>query len=367
MDFTLFICCKKLWLFIVIVSVFTFFQPVKAYEVNCSQNLRGAEKKFETGNLSEVPPLLEACLKSGFSKEERITAYRLLVVTYLYLDDSVNAEINFLNLLRTSPDFKVSQATDPAELINLYQSYRTLPLFSYGFYGGMNVEKAIVLQNYGIDNSFEVSESYQLLPGFHGGFKLEVPLSTRIYISAEPNFKQMRYKYSRNLNTTRIISEDVPSYNYSKVQFKENQSWVNLPLLFGTTIRSRKVEYFFTGGASVGYLLGSKAEVTRKLFLSSLRGNEISGPEISVTALRNKINYWAILGTGVKIKTGLNFIYLEARYNHGLFNLVNPDRRYSISNLWNNYGFLDNDMKLSSIELSGSYMITNYKHQKIVR
>jgi hypothetical protein len=72
-----------------------------------------------------------------------------------------------------------------------------------------------------------------------------------------------------------------------------------------------------------------------------------------------------IIGAGLKIKSGLNFITTEVRYEAGFTNLANPLKRYSNSQLMNRYGYLDTDFRTSTICITGSYMITRYTPKKL--
>jgi hypothetical protein len=105
--------------------------------------------------------------------------------------------------------------------------------------------------------------------------------------------------------------------------------------------------------------------VSRKFTNSSNSANEIKGPDVNVKSLRTGFNFCGIIGTGLKIKTGLNQVHIEAQNDMGLTNIINGSRRYSSSQLINRYGYLDNDARLSLFTLKGSYMFIRYKPKKI--
>lgn len=334
---------------------------------NCAQSLKLAEKKFEGGLLREVPQALSECLvKDQFSSEEKLKAYKLLTLTYLYLDDSLNAEISFYKLLSNFPDFQINNAIEPAELVNLFNTYRTLPLYSFGIQAGSNMTSVSVMNSFGIDNISQREETYLHLPGYDAGFRFDIPISKRIFITTGSSFRVLRYKNVRSLATTSLHIDGIPN-NFAEVNFSEIQSWLNIPLSIGTTIGNSKVKHFIYGGASAGYLVSAKAKISRKFTYASNSGSNIKGPDINVRELRDKFNLWGIVGTGVRIKSGLNHINIEAQYDLGLKNIVDRSNRYSNSQLINRYGYLDNDIRINFFTLRGSYMFTRYKPKKIIK
>lgn len=354
--------------FLTIILMVIFIQ-VHA-QSTCTQNLRKAEKKFEGGQLTEVPEIVSYCLlNKEFSSEEMLKAYKLLTITYLYLDDSLNAEISFYNLLKEFPDFVLNESVEPAELVNLFHTYRTLPLYSFGLQAGTNFTLISPVSLYGIDNTGQRTENYQPLLGYHAGFRFEVPISKRIFITTGSSFNMLRYRNIRSLSTTswKNENENDPSYNFAQVNFSENQSWINIPLTIGASLGNNQIKNYFYAGASTGYLIASKANISRSFSYASNSGSDIKGPDINVKELRYNLNFWGVLGAGLKIRSGLNQINIEAQYDIGFLNLVNASKRYSNSQLINRYGYLDNDIKLSFLTLKGSYMITRYKPKKIVK
>ena len=62
---------------------------------NCPRILKKAQTFFDEGKISEVATMLESCLndKNGFTKEEKIKAYKLLVLTWLYFNEQIKAAV----------------------------------------------------------------------------------------------------------------------------------------------------------------------------------------------------------------------------------------------------------------------------------
>src|SRR5690348_11970776 len=97
----------------------------RAQLTSCAQTLRLARSTYEQGRLHEVPELLERCLENGFSRQEKVEAYKLLCLSYIYLEEPAKADEAMLDLLRTDHYFEINETTDPAEFVALYKTFRT--------------------------------------------------------------------------------------------------------------------------------------------------------------------------------------------------------------------------------------------------
>src|SRR3954465_3021621 len=92
---------------------------------SCTQTLRSARSVYDQGRLQELPDLLEGCLKNGFSVQEKVQAYKLLTLAYIYLEEAAKADAAMLALLNTDHYFEINLTTDPAEFVALYKTFRT--------------------------------------------------------------------------------------------------------------------------------------------------------------------------------------------------------------------------------------------------
>ena len=74
------------YFFIFFVIILFSIPTISIAQDQCAVALSEAEDKYDQGRLYEIPEILESCLEYGFSKEEKIRAYRLLTLSYLFLD-----------------------------------------------------------------------------------------------------------------------------------------------------------------------------------------------------------------------------------------------------------------------------------------
>jgi len=63
------------------------FTSIVGYGQVCISTLDRAKASFQDGKLYDVPQILEACIKKGFSNEQKVEAFELLTLVYLYIDE----------------------------------------------------------------------------------------------------------------------------------------------------------------------------------------------------------------------------------------------------------------------------------------
>jgi hypothetical protein len=81
---------------------------VAQQEGTCAEKLKTAQLLFEKGQVELVPEYLSGCLKSDFSREESLTAYKLLIQTYLFMENQQKADSVMLAFLGKNPENRLS-------------------------------------------------------------------------------------------------------------------------------------------------------------------------------------------------------------------------------------------------------------------
>lgn len=318
----------------------------------CAQTLRLAQSIYEQGRLHELPNLLEHCLRDGFTDEEKVSAYKLLTLAHIYLEEPVKAEQMMLALLRTDTEFKVNDAVDPAEFVALYKTFRTYPVYRIGGkLGGTASSPSIVSADY-IDDG---TNTYAYNFGFSGNIAAEIPLGVR----------------AKNFTLNPEVAFQILSFNGSnagadavkKTDATETQSWISVPVSMQYTLREKGITALYVaGGFSADYLLSA----SNKIFSS--RGDDVSTVSentYSVSEQRNTFNAGAILSTGYKRKTGKGYLVLEVRYKMGLLPMLTKADTYENSTLVWNYHYVDGIFKLNTLSLSVGYVLNRYNPRKL--
>ena len=77
---------KNLKYLLTIVPVFLMTQS-PAQEENCAFRLREAQQLYEAGRIEDIPGMLQPCIERGFTQEERLTAFKLIILCQIYNDN----------------------------------------------------------------------------------------------------------------------------------------------------------------------------------------------------------------------------------------------------------------------------------------
>ena len=309
---------------------------------NCVQILKRAQISYDEGRISEVPYLLESCLKNGFNKEEAATAYRLLTLTYLYLDEPQKADESILKLLRLNPDYRVNTAIDPTEFINLYNKYRTRPILKFGVKGGINWMFFNVTKDNDTNGNSDDRVKMQSQAGFQIGFTSEFDLSSRVEFSPELLYAIKEFKFQF-------------SHNYQVNTYNERLNILSLPLIFKYNLRKDKdLRPYIITGFEPSFLLSATANTTGAL----------NSPSLNVTYERTRFSYAAIVGVGLKNKVGPGIASIGARFVYGLNDQVN-EVYHNNGTRPLTYGAVISRYTLNTFNLNVGYIIPIYKPKKI--
>lgn len=337
-----------IWIFFSLVPALT----AKAQEQNlCTQTLKNAQRTYDEGRIEAIPSMLDSCLQDGFSRSEKIQAFRLLILSYLFQDEHEKAEQNLLALLKLDPEYKVNEAIEPAEFVNLYHTYRTRPFISIGVIGGVNQSRINLKQEFNTDNSNTSEPKYSPGFGYQFGLIADILLKRQYQLTTGVLFSGKKYAMKNDR-----------MFGYTSLNIEESQNWLEVPVTLKYNFGTRKFVPFLQAGLSGNLCLSSNAVLTR---ISIDNDNDASGPSLDLTDLRKRINYSVVLGGGARYKIGYGYVVLDLRYNKGLANMVNVENRYSNSELIFYYGHIDSDYKLNNISISVGYMKSFYKPKKI--
>ncbi|MTI22595.1 PorT family protein [Fulvivirga sp. RKSG066] len=336
-------------LFISFISLSSWAQTV------CTQTLRQARTVYDEGRVHELPSLLESCIRNGFTKEEKTEAYRLLILSYIYLDEPTKADETMLALLRENPRFRINNEADPSELINLYQTFRTWPVFRYGIKLGANYTYVNAISANGTNslNSADSRGEYEPRLGFRGGVVFEVPLGNGLSLNPEAFYSITTFRYDNE--------EFIPGI--SDIVATEQQSLIELPINLQYQIADKYYLPYVSVGVTPAYLLASELEVERNIV--NEQSVEVDTRDIS--EMRTQFSLNATASAGVKFPIGQGYYVLEGRFNYGLTNFSDQKEALEVDPLltWN-WRYADSEFKTNtvSIHLIG-YLFDKYIPKKL--
>lgn len=320
-----------------------------AQDSNCEEILREAEQLYEDGLLESVPKELTKCL-AGLNKENKITAYVLLTHTYLFEDNREEAKKYMEKLLTLKPDY-LPTMIDEKEFVDLMQEYNNDPRLTLTAFVGSNASNVEVLNIFGVHNVNDASfaPNYSQRVALNFGASADLNLFHNAYLSAEFEYTQLVFDYTSDL------------YDFSRLKFTERQDHLmgrmNFIYYFGKTMS--RLRPAIKAGGTCGWLMGSDSEFQRE-YLDFSQGI-VSGSEENVGNTKNALNYWANAGLGVNYRIGKHHVFVDARYNIALNNMINNERRFDNETVIHKYYFLDDDYKLNYFSVQAGFKFSMYK------
>lgn len=309
------------------VALLLFFSTALLFRVSgqseeCVFQLQEAERLFSLGQIENIPQMLDSCIREGFTKEERLQAYKLIINTFLMDDNMMAADLMMQIMLKRYPEYEITPA-DPAEFVFLKNSYKTIPAFSLGVAGGGILTFPYSIEQFGIHDIANTSGDYKAAgPGFHAGISILRYLSPRFELNLEGMFQQYVYKYALSPIKTGFDNE----YN---VEMTETMSVLAFP--FSVTfdlIKNSKWRPFLRAGILTTYYLGSTLDPIRTYSQGTF--DPVTGENISTVDFnyRTEYNFYALGGAGVKYDyRGKGYFLLDLRFNAGFTSIVNGNNR----------------------------------------
>lgn len=326
----------------------------------CVIQLQEAERLYTLGQVEGIPQMLEDCIAEGFNKEERLQAYKLIILTYLTDDNMRKADSAMVDFLKRYPEYEINVA-DPAEFVYLKNSYKTIPSFSIGVIGGVNLTFPYSVEQFGVHNLESASGNYTTAPGFQAGLSVIKYLTPRFDLNLEIMFQQSMYNYT--LTPKKLTSTFDPNY---KVEIFETMTMLSFPFSFTVDLTKGKWKPYLRAGIVGTYYLGSSIDAKRYYPDGSL--DVVSGENISTADMsyRSELNFYAQAGAGLKFDyTGKGYFLLDTRFLAGFTKYVNAENRLDPhSDLIFRYRYTDDDMYINTLYISLGWIYPIYVSKK---
>jgi hypothetical protein len=345
---------------IILFSGYYAFGQAQQQGPTCAQTLRLARATYEQGRLQEIEQQLKPCIDNGFTKQEKVEAYKLLCLSYIYLEEPEKADEAMLYLLRTDPYFEINDAVDPAEFVALWGTFRSWPIYRIGVKLGANASQPNVSETItAVD--FASGSGYKFLVGFQFGATADLPLhfiSKKLVLHADLMYQSKRFEMTLKVNRGTDGNGNMLTNTFTGT---EAQNWISLPITIEYELFDKKYHPYIALGGSVDYLLGSTITSDR------LREQQASIEPKSFDPLREKLNFSAIAAAGVKVPLSAGFVVLEVRYVYGLTNITTQESAFSNAQYTLDYGYADSIFKINSLSVTGSYIINIFNPKKLNR
>ncbi|MBA7579894.1 hypothetical protein ES708_21775 [subsurface metagenome] len=342
-------CC--IIIFVVGILSISFSQ-----QEDCIFKLQEAEKLYTQGLIEDIPQLLEPCIKRGLSKEDKLQAFKLIILSYLFDDNQQEAEREILNYIKQYPEYEITPA-DQIEFVYLFESYNPVPVYSFGGSLGLNTSLISLLEPFDTENLDDYTGDYTPSGmGLQGGLFADRYLHKNWRFSVELFYSQNKFKYNDELN------------DFASITYIETHTAIQLPLTVTYSFQTeKKWNPYLRAGFGTSLLLDAKSTITRDYVeTGSLQFTEIKGSDIDIKNNRESLHYWTILGGGVKYKIPHSYLFFDVRFNYGLNNCIKTQNRFDENEqeLIFKYFFSHDDFKLNNLSFSLGWAYTFYKPQK---
>jgi hypothetical protein len=316
----------------------------------CAEKLKSAETFFSKGQVDQIPDLLSECLKSGFTKEEALSAYKLLIQTQLLNDRLEEADSSMLSFLKSNPEYKLSP-TDHSSFVYLYNSFVVKPVLMLSFRAGVNVPFLTFVQEHqtsGIPGkSVYKTDASNIFLSLEAKFRI----SPKLEVGAGAGYSQVSF--------TNIINY----YDFAKIQYAETQQRLEVPVSVSYDLPGfGKFTPYLRGGIGAALNISTSA-------IASLDPTDKNNPygrtggTLNVEDSRIPIDIFGLAGAGLKFKIPRGFVFLEAKGNFGFLDQYKTGGK-NTALLQNYYFWSDPDFRLNTFNLSLGYTYIFYKPSK---
>jgi hypothetical protein len=315
---------------------------------NCSSRLERAEILFERGVIEEIPGLLDDCIRSGFTSEEKDRAHKLVILAYIFDNNIPQAENAMNRFLRENPEYHI-QPRDPAEFVSLYSNFRTRPSFTLGAFLGGNLTSTTMLTNYGPYNTATDESYFSILPETQLGLGVSAFLAGKLELNLEGI-------YSRNSFIHNV------HYDFAEVYKRETHQILEFPVSVTYDLPGGRINPYLRAGASYGLILNAQTNYRLKY----LDGNPeiIESEMINISKGRTSGTFRALIGAGARFKIPRGHIFFDVRYYYGLTELVIPERRWDQETTFRYY-YTEGDFITDNLAISIGYRFLFYRITKM--
>ncbi len=352
---------KTRFLFFVLVLALFFSQKSDA-QSNCSENLAKAKSEFDDGHLYGISSLLNNCLSKG-SRQDKIAAYELLTITYLYIDDPYAAQKSFKNLLELEPEYSTANS-NYIELVHLSKEFITDPIIMWRARGGVNFSTISSIYTNSSNNSILKTEKYSLAPGWSVIGSLDIRVSKYLSFSLEPELFYNSFKYSDTFFNVNDVQNSKDQLNLQEKSYN-----VSLPISVKLTLPGEKFYPYIYGGYSPNYNLTT---TTNAEYINKVGSAEITSTDnnIDLNTLREPFSNSAIIGIGLMRRVNYKYVFVDFRYKIGFSNRLLPDGQDGfdsnpdINKYLLTYKMIDNDFRQNEFSLTVGFVWPQYYARK---
>ena len=340
--------------FLLTLSLGQISQTAAAQE--CRERLQMAEELFSQGLVERLPDMLFMCIEQGFNNEQKIRAYKLIILSY-YFDDAVDEATQAMeNFIRLFPEFKPDPDDNP-RFIHLFDSFEKKIIFAIGIQAGTSfVFPTFLRTSHAYSPGMVIADNYPYVPvSWRAGISHGYSINRQLNLGVDLDFASVTFR--NNL----VIDPGTGSLDLS---YTENIRTFNLPIYLSVQLSQQRMQPYLLFGSQLSYLLAAKADITHL----SPGGTEISQNGMDVSDKRFTVSTSALLGGGLRYYLSKGYFFMELRYVQGLsyhqksgqFNASELNDPAINDLLWT-YLYAGDNYRLSQVTFCLGYRISFHK------
>jgi len=302
----------------------------RAQSDTCIAHLKDANTNIEEGDYDQAIVLLHNSIDHcDFDKEDKISAYKMLIICYSFIKNPEGADIAAMHIIKINPNYTPDKLKDDRRLIKVFQKFKPVPVFAIGFNAGINFtnEKTI--------NSYSVA-----YPNGNGSYKSKAGL--QLGIQAEKRIYRNLWAELGFSYRTSGYSHDLYMVDSSTVQYSEKLTYLDFPLSLKYYFSSRRVSPCLQAGTDFSILSNALSTTA-----SAGQKDIINRREYRNTS---QIGYFGGAGINYNIKSFK--ICFSFRYIFFPEDVNKPGTRYSDQINVFKYNYVDDDFRLDNVQLN---------------
>ncbi|MBK7762119.1 MAG: PorT family protein [Bacteroidetes bacterium] len=322
-------------------------QSVSAQSDSCIIKLKSASTSYDQDDYDLTIKLLLSTLNEcKLDKADKIQAYKLLILSYLKIDNLEAADDAAAKIMKIDPNYKPDKFKDDPKLSALFEKYKPAPMFLFGLSVGYNQSFVSAEKTYSIVHNDDESQyaSYKNKGGFQIGVQFEGRAYKNLWAELGLRYRQSNYEH-------RLDSVEQTTVNYS-----EKMSYFDLPLSVKYYIPIKRLYPYVQAGACFSFLTNALSTTTR----DDLKDI------VNRTDYRNSfmLGYFGGAGLAYRLKGFQAFV--DFRYT-AYSDLVNKEgTRYDdLTNVFKYY-YIDDDFTMNNMQVNfGVNYTLMYKNKKV--
>jgi len=312
----------------------------------CAENLRSAQTLFDNGQVEQVPGMLEECLRSGFKQEEELTAYKLIIQTFLFQDRYGEADSAMLAFLKKYPEYQLSP-TDHSSFVYQFNCFNVKPLVQLTLHLGTTIPFLTFITPHSTSSETLISSYSSDALNLTGILEATFRLKGKFDLNIEAGYMQSSF-----VNTEEYM-------DFSIITYEEIQHRLITPLSVTYNFADiSKITFYGKAGAGPSFNIST---TSKALFESSSR--EPPKQEIDRRDSRIGLDLFCLAGAGVKLKTPGGYFSFDVRSDFGIFNQVVRGGA-SAEKLANDFFYEDDDFNINHLSITLGYTQIFFKPSK---